>query len=187
MSSAPANNIFARQTSFARRAARSLGVSFGLATVAVGLVVLLWPTATLVVLAVLLGIQLIVFGAWRTVQAAALLVAPGPLRVLGALLGVLAMVAGVLLIASPFSSLEVLVAILGVGWIIAGVSGISFGLGGGGDLTGMPVVIGVLAVLGGVIVLACISLLSLVTLAQTAGWIMLVIGVVEVALVLRNT
>lgn len=183
---AEANNIFRQGLDPARRLVRTLGEIAGVATLVLGLVVLLWPTATLVVLAVLLGIQLIVFGAWRTMQAAVLVVAPGAVRVLGALLGVLAIVAGVLLISRPFSSLEVLVAILGIGWIIAGLSGILVGSSARGDVRGVPFTMGVLAVAAGVIVLAFLSFLSLVTLAQTAGWILLVIGIVEIALVIRN-
>ena len=69
-------------------------LAFGLISAVVGLLVLAWPGRTVVVLAVLFGIQLIVAGIFRFVAALASHDATGGVRVLFAVLGVLSLVVG---------------------------------------------------------------------------------------------
>jgi len=62
-------------------------LAFGVVTVLVGLLVLVWPGPTIVVVAVLFGIQLVVAGIYRFVAALAAGEESGSTRVLFALLG----------------------------------------------------------------------------------------------------
>jgi uncharacterized membrane protein HdeD (DUF308 family) len=69
-------------------------LAFGIITLLIGIVALVWPGRTLVVVAVLFGIQLIVMGIFRFVSAFASDDATGGTRVLLALLGVLSLIIG---------------------------------------------------------------------------------------------
>src|SRR5215472_5946276 len=69
-------------------------LSYGIITLLAGIVVLAWPGATLLAIAVLFGIQLIVAGIFRFVDSFATEEASGGTRVLLALLGVLSIIIG---------------------------------------------------------------------------------------------
>ena len=90
----------------------------GILTVAVGAAVIAWPSETLTVLSVLLGIQLLVFGLFRLVGAFAHDVSsPGFIG----FVGILGMVAGVVVLRNPFETVTVLATVLGAVWIVTGV------------------------------------------------------------------
>jgi len=90
----------------------------GILTVALGAVVLAWPSQTLTVLSVLLGIQLLVFGLFRLISAFADNVSsPGFVG----FIGILGMIAGVVVLRHPFETVTVLATILGAVWIVTGV------------------------------------------------------------------
>src|ERR1700757_1582819 len=67
---------------------------YGVLTLAAGVAVLVWPGETLLVIAVLFGIQLIVSGIFRFVAALAVDELAGGTRVLLALLAVLSVIVG---------------------------------------------------------------------------------------------
>lgn len=89
----------------------------GLLTVVFGVVVVAWPSQTLVVLSVLLGIQLLLVGLFRLISAfSSEAIAPGFLG----FVGILGMVAGVAVLRRPFETVAVLATILGIVWIVSG-------------------------------------------------------------------
>ena len=69
-------------------------LAYGIITLAAGVAVLVWPSETLLVIAVLFGIQLIVSGIFRFVAALAVDDLSGGTRVLLALLAVLSIIVG---------------------------------------------------------------------------------------------
>ena len=90
----------------------------GILTVAIGAAVIAWPSETLTVLSVLLGIQLLVFGLFRLVGAFADNVnSPGFVG----FIGILGILAGVIVLRNPFETVTVLVTVLGAVWIVTGV------------------------------------------------------------------
>ncbi|NKB40165.1 MAG: hypothetical protein GKR86_03750 [Ilumatobacter sp.] len=90
----------------------------GILTVALGAIILAWPSQTLAVLSVLLGIQLLVFGVFRLIGAFAdNVVSPGFVG----FIGILGMIAGVVVLRHPFETVTVLATILGAVWIVTGV------------------------------------------------------------------
>jgi len=90
----------------------------GLITLGLGITVMVWPSQTLTVLSVLLGIQLLVFGLFRLIGAFAHdVIAPG----LVGFVGILGILAGVVVLRNPFETVAVLAAILGAVWIVSGV------------------------------------------------------------------
>jgi uncharacterized membrane protein HdeD (DUF308 family) len=89
----------------------------GLLTLVLGVVVVVWPDQTLVVLSVLLGIQLLLAGVFRLIGAfSSEAVAPWLLG----FVGILSMVAGVAVLRHPFETVAVLATILGIVWIVSG-------------------------------------------------------------------
>lgn len=86
-------------------------------TMGLGIVVLVWPSETLTVVSVLVGIQLLLIGLFRLISAFAQDTAsPG----FAAFVGVLLLIAGVVVLRHPFETVEVLATILGVVWIVTG-------------------------------------------------------------------
>ncbi len=90
----------------------------GLLTLGLGIAVMVWPSETLTVVSVLLGIQLLLFGLFRLVGAfAADVAAPG----FTGFVGILGIIAGVIVLRNPFETVAVLAAILGAVWIVSGL------------------------------------------------------------------
>jgi uncharacterized membrane protein HdeD (DUF308 family) len=101
-----------------RGGSRSWALVLGALLVVGGIVVIAWPTATLVVIAVVWGITLLVGGIARVVSAAVL-------RGYGwgwlALLGILEAIIGIVIIAWPHQTGKVILTLLGIYSIIAGI------------------------------------------------------------------
>ena len=98
-----------------------LVLAYGLVTIGLGLVLALWPDETLKVLAVLIGIQFILTGAFRLVLAVASRGLDGGARAITGLFGALAVVLGLLCLRSPLQTVVVISMILGVWWLAAGL------------------------------------------------------------------
>jgi uncharacterized membrane protein HdeD (DUF308 family) len=125
----------------------------GVVTIVLGIVVLVWPQETLVVLAVLFGIQLVLFGLFRLIHAFSD-DASGSRGLLG-FVGILGMIAGIVILRHPFESVAVLATILGVVWIVMGAIDV---VGALADSTighrWMQGIAGLLSVAAGIIVVA---------------------------------
>lgn len=159
--------------------------AYGLLTLIAGIAVLAWPSETLLVLAVLFGIQLIISGIFRFVGALATDDLTGGTRVLLALLGVLSIIVGLWAVRHVLLTLLALVVFLGIFWIVNGVIEIFTALAHRGmPQRGWTVAMGVLSVLAGIIVLAYPGL-SLYGLAIILGIWLLIFGVMEMAAAFR--
>ncbi|WUU18792.1 HdeD family acid-resistance protein [Streptomyces sp. NBC_00663] len=88
------------------------------ATLVPGVLVLVWPEATLHVLAVLIGLYLLVTGAFRFV---AVFGREGHERLPGLLLSVLYVLAGVLSLRNPLQTIAALSLITGALWLVSGI------------------------------------------------------------------
>jgi uncharacterized membrane protein HdeD (DUF308 family) len=166
------------------RVARNWGwaLAFGILTVALGIVALAWPGRTLVVLAVLFGIQLIVTGIFRFVAAFAFDMLSGGTRVLMALLGVLSLIIGIYAVRHLAVSLLALGLLLGIYWVVSGVTELFTAISHQ-EMSGR----GWTALMGGLSVVAGLILvsypgISLVTLAVIVSVWLLVFGFGEIAL-----
>jgi uncharacterized membrane protein HdeD (DUF308 family) len=98
-----------------------LVLTYGVLTFGIGLVLALWPSETLTVLAVLLGFDLILMGSVRMLLAMASASLDRNGRWLVGLTGVLAVLIGVLCLTNPTQTLHVIGVLIGVFWIIAGL------------------------------------------------------------------
>ena len=93
-------------------------MAFGVLWFLAGVAVLAWPGRTLVVIAVLFGVQLIVTGIFRFVAAFAADDLTGGARVLLAVLGVLSLIIGLYAVRHVLVTLLALALLLGIFWIV---------------------------------------------------------------------
>lgn len=155
-------------------------LSFGIITLLAGIVVLAWPGETLLVIAVLFGIQLIIAGIFRFVTAFATEDASGGTRVLLALLGVLSIIIGLWAVRHVLLTLLALVVLLGIFWVVNGAIELFTALSHRGmPERGWTAAIGVLSILAGIVVLIYPGP-SLLTLSIVLGIWLLVYGVMEI-------
>ena len=150
-------------------------LAFGIVSILVRVVAIFWPSATLVIIAIVFAVQLIVGGVFRFVGAFAIPGETGWLRALQAILAVLSFVVGVYLLGHVALSLLVLALVLGFYWMMHGVI-VLFVAIGHPELPGRVwmIVSGLLSVLAGVllIVLPGISLFALTLVLGV--WLVLV-------------
>jgi uncharacterized membrane protein HdeD (DUF308 family) len=160
-------------------------MAFGIISLLAGVAVLAWPGRTLIVVAVLFGIQLVVTGIFRFVAAFASEDLTGGTRVLLAVLGVLSLIIGLYAVRHVLVTLLALALLLGIYWIVNGAVELFMALSAPGvPGRGWTVVVGVLSVLAGLLVLVypAISLLTLVVVLSV--WL-LVLGLMEITLAIR--
>jgi uncharacterized membrane protein HdeD (DUF308 family) len=160
-------------------------MAFGIVSVLAGLAVLVWPGRTLIVVAVLFGIQLVLTGIFRFVAAFASEDLTGGTRVLLALLGVLSLIIGLYAVRHVLVTLLALALLFGIYWIVNGAVELFMALSARGvPGRGWTVVMGVISVLAGLLVLVypAISLLTLVVVLSV--WL-LVLGLMEIIPAIR--
>ena len=160
-------------------------LSFGILTLIAGVAVVAWPGPTVIVIAVLFGIQLIVAGIFQFVSAFAGSDLTGGVRVLRAVLGLLAFVVGLYAVRHVLISVVALALLLGIFWVVNGFVEI-FGALAHRESThrAWTGFMGVLSILAGLVVLSYPGI-SLVTLALVLGVWLIIYGVMEIALAFR--
>ncbi|WP_197289817.1 HdeD family acid-resistance protein [Saccharothrix sp. NRRL B-16348] len=154
---------------------RALWIAFGVITLVMGLAVLLWPGLTLLTAAVLFGVQLLVTGVFWLVGSFGA-DALGRQRWLLAVAGLLALVAGILCLRSPFQTIAVLTLLLGVTWVVGGVAEVFHGFG----TSGWAVFSGVVTAIGGIVVLVW-PVASLIALVWLLAVVLIVFGTMTIA------
>jgi len=134
--------------------ARSWGwvLFFGLLTLVIGILVMVWPEATLRVLTVLFGLELILVGIFRLIRVFS---SGEQHRVWSALIGILAIFLGVVVLRNIWDTVAVLAVVLGAYWIIAGILDFVMAVG---DSTfpsrGFTIFMGIIQVIAGIVVVA---------------------------------
>jgi uncharacterized membrane protein HdeD (DUF308 family) len=156
-----------------------LRIALGALSVVLGLAALLWPGVTLLVVAMLFGLQLIAAGLVRIVAAATLSALPRSWRAIAGVLGVLTVVAGVICFVRPGTSLVVLAAVIAIGWLLDGASELvsAFTVSRRATERIGLIAFGLISVVAALVVFTSPGD-SLVVLARIGGVILLLIGVV---------
>ena len=158
---------------------------FGIVTLLAGLFALFWPGRTIVVIAVLFGIQLVVAGIFRFIAALAADEESGGARALLALLGVLSFIVGLYALRNVLVTIAALALLLGIFWIVNGAVEVFAALSHRGmQGRGWTIFMGLLSVVAGVVVLVYPAI-SLATLAVVLGFWLLVYGIMEIVLAFR--
>jgi uncharacterized membrane protein HdeD (DUF308 family) len=160
-------------------------LAYGILTLLAGVAVLAWPSETLLVIAVLFGVQLIISGIFRFVGALASDDLTGGTRVMLALLGVLSIIIGLWAVRHAVLTLVALIVFLGIFWVINGLIEIFTAISHRGmPDRGWSVLMGALSAIAGIIVLAYPGL-TLVGLAVILGIWLLVFGIMEIVAAFR--
>lgn len=147
----------------------------GVAAIVLGVLVLVWPGPSLLVVGILFGIYLLVTGIMEIVEAFAPHI-PGSMRALNLIAGALSVVLGLICFRGAAESLLLLAFWIGFGWLLRGMSLISAGITA---RRGWLVFVGAITIIAG-IVLVVSPATSILTLTLLAGIWLIVIGLMEV-------
>ncbi|MEU6918597.1 HdeD family acid-resistance protein [Streptomyces olindensis] len=150
-------------------------------TLVPGVLVLVWPEATLHVLAVLIGLYLLVSGGFRFV---AVFAREGHERLPGLFLAVLYVLAGVLCLRNPLQTIAALSLITGVVWLVSGILTLYTAISVE-DLPhrGVVTVAAVLGIVAGIVVLA-LPAESARALTRLLGLWLVLLGLAEAVVAL---
>lgn len=163
-----------------------LAVAGAATSVIVGVLLLVWPEATLYIGAALFGLWLIVHGVVDIVRAVTATADDPAMRALHGVLGVLFIGAGIVCLRNLLLSLAVIATVIGLTWIIEGVVRLAsaFRPHRSGGYRALLGALGAIAILGGLTVLLWPKL-TLVAMVVVTGIWMVVMGFVQLLLVLR--
>jgi uncharacterized membrane protein HdeD (DUF308 family) len=168
------------------RAWRTMAIVGGVVSIALGLVLLIWPKETLAVVAALIGIWLVIGGIVRIASAVTDRSGRGGARALEGLLGVVLIVLGIIFLAHLVTSLKALAVLVGLIWIIGGaveIAGSFTRRMTGGQRTG-AILLGLVTIVGGIILLVWPGP-TLVVLTWFTGLWLILIGIVQLFLAWR--
>jgi uncharacterized membrane protein HdeD (DUF308 family) len=167
----------------AERAAWWLALAAAVLGVAVGIMIMVWPEATLKVVAVLFGAWLVLHGVVRIVQAIAGGGRQGTERAILGAVGVFFVIAGVIALRNLLVSLAVIVTVIGLMWLLSGIVELISAFGGPrGGVRWWRVALGALSIVAALVVLVWPDL-TLITLVYLTGIWLIVMGVIQVGMV----
>ncbi len=152
----------------------------GVVCIATGIAALVWPDVTLLALGIIFGIFLMIAALMEIIDA--VIGEPGG-RAMSAILGVIALIAGLICIRRPGESLLAVVIVVGIYLVAAGVIRVIRALASGGARW-VGVVIGLVDAVVGIVILAWPKL-GLGTLAVLFALSMLVRGLFMLVLSIR--
>jgi len=133
-------------------------VAIAVVGLVLGVVALVWPGATLVTIAIVFGLYLLMSGLFRISVAIFSSTSDALWRVLGAVLGVLLVAAGVYCLVNPEQSLAVLAWVIGFGWIAEGIIDVMAGVQGLASPAWLAIVSGVVSIIAGIVTFTLPSL-----------------------------
>ena len=107
--------------------------------------VLVWPQATVSILAILLGIYFVILGVVRVIQGFVDKDLNGGGKAANFIIGALILAAGVIVIKNPFETAVFIVLLVGISWIFEGIATLVDTARGHGD--GVSILIGILIAL----------------------------------------
>ena len=154
-------------------------VLIGLLSVAAGILALAYEGITLLALGLIFGVYILMFGTWALFAAFEPDAHPTH-AVLRTVVGIVAILAGLVLIVRPGASVVVLLVALGFWFIITGVGDLVRGITQPGQRW-LSIVLGLIGIAAGVIVLGDPDI-GLRTLAILVGILLIIRGVVEMGL-----
>ena len=149
----------------------------GILSLVVGIVALVWPGKTVVVVAFVFAIWLIVSGIFSLVRGFAHGLTGG-MRALFIITGILSLVLGIFAIRGEFQELYILSLFIGIGFLFRGFATLFLGFESK-EGRGWNIFFGIVMLIGGVVVLVWPGI-SLITLTWVVGIWLIVIGIYEV-------
>lgn len=149
----------------------------GILSLAVGIVALVWPGKTVIVVAIVFAIWLIVSGIFSIVRGFAHGLTGG-MRALFIITGILSLVLGIFAIRGEFQELYILSLFIGIGFLFRGFASLFLGFESK-DGRGWNIFFGIIMIIGGVVVLVWPGI-SLITLTWVVGIWLIIIGIYEI-------
>jgi uncharacterized membrane protein HdeD (DUF308 family) len=153
-------------------------LAWGIVTLVAGVGTVVWPGRTIVVVAILIGIQFFVSGILRLVSAFAF-EGEGH-RAWDVLVGLASVVVGILCLRDVFQTIAALTLIIGIMWVIQGISEFFAGVAGLTVHRGLTILMGILGFVAGVVVLTY-PITSVLTLAWVLGVWLTAYGIMLIA------
>ncbi|XHH10239.1 MAG: HdeD family acid-resistance protein [Candidatus Bathyarchaeia archaeon] len=162
---------------------RAIEIVLGIIALVAGLLALFFPTAVVVTLVVFFGIALLVIGVLRIASAVASSSMYGSTRGTNAIIGVIALVIGVLILFFPVFATEVIVILIGFAILIWGlgrlvVGGAARNLSMG--LRALIVIVGILVAIFGVMIIL-FPVVGVFTYAFFVALALILIGIDSIA------
>jgi uncharacterized membrane protein HdeD (DUF308 family) len=151
---------------------------WALVTLVAGVGTIAWPGRTILVIAVLVGIQFFVSGLVRLTGALAL-EGEGH-RAWDAIVGLGSVVVGILCLKDVFQTIAALTLIIGIMWVVQGIAEFFAGVAGLTRHRGLTILMGILGFVAGVVVLTY-PITSVLTLAWVLGVWLTAYGIMQIA------
>ncbi len=161
------------------RKTRTVWAIRAVAALVIGVLVLVWPQATVSILAVLLGLYFVILGVVRVVQGFVDKDLNGGGKVANFIIGGLILAAGVVVVRNPFETAVFIVLLVGISWIFEGIATLVDTARGHGDA--VSIVIGILIALAGVVVVL-FAPAATTAYAVFFGIILIVVAVLDLVL-----
>jgi uncharacterized membrane protein HdeD (DUF308 family) len=166
------------------RAAWQVVLVTGIASLVLGILVLIWPGPSLLAAGVLFGVYLVISGVFQLVSAFGTHKTTS-LRVLAFISGALSILLGLFCFRGPMQSILLLALWIGIGWLIRGITQTMAAISD----TRMPargwhLCLGILTVVAGIVLIDS-PFRSVAVLTLVGGAWLLVVGIVEIATALR--
>lgn len=176
---------YERQTALVWAQAWQVIMLVAVVTFALGLILLIWPQATLIVVAALLGAALLVTGIFRLIHGLTAHDATGGMRAAYVIIGLLAALAGLYCLRHIDVTVVLLAFIVGVFWTLHGIVDLSVAATSGpGTGRGLRAITGVLSLAAGLIVMFWPTI-SLTILLWVMGIWLLAYGVMLAVMALQ--
>lgn len=150
-------------------------VLFGVISVILGILALVWPELTILALVILLGIEILIWGVMLMVNA----FQEGQGRVLAVILGVLALIAGTALFLRPLRNLPAVVIVVSLFWVVGGLIEAIESVVDRDSGWGWELVSGLASIAAGILVITWPEI-TLGIIAMVVGIWMIVLGVVRI-------
>lgn len=165
-------------TDFAAAYAWQATLVLGIVTSVLGLIVTFYPSATLKVIAVLFGLLMIVSGLFHLIRVFG---GNEAHRVWMGISGLLLVVIGVVLLRDLHLTVALIGLIIGVTWIVQGVTALIVSFSGGArEGRGWWILFGLVSLIGGIVITA-VPVQSVTALAILAGIWFIIQGLFEIA------
>jgi len=161
---------------------RTFGIvlAFGLATIALGVILMVFTEQSVAFFAVMVGIYLIISGIFLIVASFSSDTGGTGIRVMSAIAGLFSVLLGVVAFRGISQAVAILALLIGVGWVVRGIAELIEGIANPGmPARGWVIFIGALSLVAGIVVLSWPAI-TLNALVWVTGLWLVLLGVVEV-------
>ncbi|MGW0626008.1 HdeD family acid-resistance protein [Streptomyces sp. NPDC002758] len=166
------------------RAAWQVVLLTGIASLILGVLVLVWPGASLLAAGVLFGVYLLVSGVFQLVSAFGTHKATS-LRVLAFISGALSIVLGLFCFRGPMQSILLLALWIGIGWLIRGITQTLAALSDSSmPARGWQIFLGIVTFVAGIVLIDS-PFESVAVLTLVAGIWLIAVGIAEIITAFR--